>query len=287
MGLFDSYTTNSCLSATLWSFMLAVTYVGSLYIWRTKDHRDHPSTIKRRFVSVFIIICISPLFVTFGADLHHFKQGTRISSLLGLRSTGWIQAAILPLFLTMVLFAGPLAVHYCDGVWSLYLEPRYWYSNLKNLIWIRNHVVAPFSEEFTFRACMLPILVPCLGERSAVIIGPLFFGVAHFHHLIEKMTRTSNMKFAIMQSLFQFAYTTIFGAYSVYLFLRTGHFIAPFIAHAFCNHMGFPDFGEVFSYKQPTLTFLLLAFAVGLVGWLLLAEPLTSPWLYGNDIYTL
>lgn len=267
--------------------MLAVTYVGSLYIWRTKDHRDHPSTIKKRFVSVFIIICISPLFVVLGADLSYFKQNTSIATLLGIRFTGWIQAAVLPLLLTMVLFTGPLAVHYLDGIWSLYLEPRYWYSNLKNLIWLRNHLVAPLSEEFTFRACMLPILVPCLGERAAVVVGPLFFGVAHFHHLIEKVTRTSDVKVAVVQSLFQFAYTTIFGAYSVYLFLRTGHFVAPFVAHAFCNHMGFPDFGEVFGYKQPTLALLLVAFGVGLAGWLLLAEPLTDPRLYGNVVYAL
>ena len=46
-------------------------------------------------------------------------------------------------------------------------------------------------------------------------------------------------------SLFQFAYTTIFGMYSAFLFIKTGHFAAPFIVHAYCNFMGFPDFMEV------------------------------------------
>ncbi|KAH9375981.1 ras converting CAAX endopeptidase Sras [Haemaphysalis longicornis] len=278
-------TGSSCTSAILWSFMLALTYVGSLYIWRTKDHRDHPTTIKKRFISVFAIICVSPLFVVFGADLAHFKKNASVPAVMGLRFAGLIQAIVLPLVLTMVLFAGPLVLHYFDGVWSLYLEPRYWYSNLKNLIWLRNHVVAPLSEEFTFRACMLPILVPCLGHRAAVVICPLFFGVAHFHHLIEKLTRTNNIKLAVMQSVFQFAYTTIFGAYSVYLFLRTGHFVAPFVAHAFCNHMGFPDVSEVFGYKQPRLSLLLLAFLVGLLGWASLLGPLTQPHLYSNELY--
>ncbi|KAL3217864.1 hypothetical protein MRX96_031970 [Rhipicephalus microplus] len=278
-------TKSSCVSAILWSFMLALTYVGSLYIWRTRENRDHPATIKKRFISVFAIICISPLFVVFGADLGHFKKNASVPAVMGLRLAGLLPAIVLPLALTMVLFAGPLVLHYFDGVWSLYMEPRYWYLNLRNLIWLRNHIVAPLSEEFTFRACMLPILVPCLGHRAAVVICPLFFGVAHFHHLTERLSRTSNVKMAIMQSVFQFAYTTIFGAYSVYLFLRTGHFVAPFVAHAFCNHMGFPDVSEVFGYKQPRLTLLLLAFLLGLLSWASLLEPMTRPQIYSNDLY--
>ena len=33
--------------------------------------------------------------------------------------------------------------------------------------------------------------------------------------------------------------------YSALLFIRTGHFAAPFLVHAYCNFMGFPDFAEV------------------------------------------
>ncbi len=36
---------------------------------------------------------------------------------------------------------------------------------------------APLSEEFAFRACMLPLLVPAVGETAAVLVCPLFFGV--------------------------------------------------------------------------------------------------------------
>ncbi|CAN7999664.1 unnamed protein product [Ixodes hexagonus] len=277
----------NCTRAILWAFTLALTYVGSLYIWRAKEHRDHPSTIKKRFVSVFAILCISPLFVVFGADLAYFNKGATIPALLGLRLAGLAQAVLLPLVLTMVLFTGPLVLHYFDGIWSLYIgkSPGYWYSNLKNLIWLRNHIVAPLSEEFTFRACMLPLLVPCLGQRAAILICPLFFGVAHLHHLTEKLARTSDVKLVVMQSVFQFGYTTIFGAYSVYLFLRTGHFVAPFVAHAFCNHMGFPDMSEVFGYRQPRLSLLLLAFLGGLLAWASLLEPLTRPDIYHNNLY--
>jgi hypothetical protein len=32
---------------------------------------------------------------------------------------------------------------------------------ITDLIWLRNHVVAPLSEEITCTACMLPLLLQC------------------------------------------------------------------------------------------------------------------------------
>lgn len=71
-------------------------------------------------------------------------------------------------------------------------------------------MVAPLTEELVFRACMLPMLVPCTGPSAAIFTCPLFFGVgesclplllwcpatppltalvssAHFHHVIEQL----------------------------------------------------------------------------------------------------
>src|ERR1700733_4712855 len=41
--------------------------------------------------------------------------------------------------------------------------------------------------------------------------------------------------------VFQFAYTTLFGAYCSFLFIRTGSLFPPLIAHSFCNVMGLPQ----------------------------------------------
>ena len=57
----------------------------------------------------------------------------------------------------------------------------------------------------------------------------------------------------------QFTYTTLFGAYSSYLFLRTGLLYGPVLAHAFCNCMGLPDFGRALKSKTHGA-----AFVVGL-----------------------
>ncbi|KAK7103769.1 hypothetical protein V1264_018604 [Littorina saxatilis] len=134
-----------------------------------------------------------------------------------------IFAAVFPLILTMILFLGPLYLHYMDGVFRLYLEPRYWSNSIRNYVWVRNHIVAPFSEELIFRATMLPFLVPAFGVGWSIFLCPLFFGVAHFHHMIERVIRgQAEVADALKQTVFQICYTTVFGAYSAFLFTRTG-----------------------------------------------------------------
>jgi prenyl protein peptidase len=47
---------------------------------------------------------------------------------------------------------------------------------------------------------------------------------------------------ATLRSLLQFTYTTLFGGYATFLFLRTGSLLSVILVHAFCNWMGFPRF---------------------------------------------
>ncbi|XP_052767796.1 CAAX prenyl protease 2-like [Mya arenaria] len=279
-----------CFQAVLICFLLALLYVGSLYIWKENSklkNRDHPEIIRRRFVSVTIVCILAiPIIWWFGTPSSKDSAHTFLEW-LGLRFSGLITALVIPLLLTMVLFLGPLSLHYIDGVFRLYLEPRYWVTSCKNYIWLRNHVAAPISEEFIFRACMLPLLVPHFGEGWSIFIAPLFFGVAHLHHLIEKITQNNEeVADAIKSSVFQMAFTSLFGAYSAFLFLRTGHLVAPVLVHAFCNHMGFPAFNEVLALEDTTLRRrVIAAFVVGLLAWMYLLFPLTSPFLYSNEIY--
>jgi prenyl protein peptidase len=75
-----------------------------------------------------------------------------------------------------------------------------------------------------------------------------------------------------------------------YLFLNcftsfTGHFVAPFAAHAFCNHMGFPDFEEILTYKDPQRMLLMSLFVFGLIAWCILLTPLTNPAWYSNHLF--
>lgn len=146
-------------------------------------------------------------------------------------------------------------------------------------------MVAPLSEEFTFRACMMPLLMQTFRPSVAILITPLFFGIAHFHHLNEHLRQGMKKSLAIQMSCVQFTYTSIFGIYSAYLFLRTGHFVAPFIAHAFCNHMGLPDVQELLSQSENRKKLLIKLYFAGLIGWILLLAVATTPSWYANNIY--
>lgn len=50
---------------------------------------------------------------------------------------------------------------------------------LKDLIWIKNYVVAPIFEEFTFRACIIPLLLQCFQPMTIVFVCPVFFGAGN------------------------------------------------------------------------------------------------------------
>ncbi|XP_037963093.2 CAAX prenyl protease 2 [Plutella xylostella] len=275
---------NTCIFSILACIFLTFAYVGSLYIWRSTLNRDHPSTIKRRFFSVSCMMLLAPFFTQY-----FFTEGTLVKGdvygHLGLRAAGVVQASIVPLILTAILFLGPLTMQFFSGIWKLYAEPVYWLSSWKDWVWVRNHFMAPLSEEWVFRACMMPLLLQCLEPITAVFVGPLLFGIAHFHHMYEQMKAGFDFKMALMISSFQFMYTSIFGAYSAYLFLRTGHFVAPLVAHMFCNHMGFPNFSEVSQHKPAHQAVIIAAFLAGLLLWCLLLNPLTDPALYDNQIY--
>ena len=77
------------------------------------------------------------------------------------------------------------------------------------------------------------MLLQCFTPTTAIFVGPLFFGVAHFHHVVERVETGMKLKHALFISCFQFTYTTLFGAYAAFLFAKTGHLAAPFTAHSF------------------------------------------------------
>lgn len=275
---------NPFLVSTLAPALLGISYVGSLYVWPTKHDRDHPDTIKRRFISAAFMMVVSPLFVAaFGAP--HLLDKHSLPEILGLRWSGLAAATLVPLLLTAVLFLGPLVMLLSDARFRVYCSPMFWRQSLVDWIWWRNHVVAPFSEEFTFRACMVPVLLGFYTHQQAILISPLFFGIAHFHHMVERIRKGHDIVTSFLVSMFQFSYTTVFGMYSAFLFVQTGHFAAPFVVHAYCNFMGFPDIGEVMASEPARRSVLCLMFLLGAGLFYLLLNPLTGAHLYENKIY--
>nr|XP_028565178.1 CAAX prenyl protease 2 isoform X3 [Podarcis muralis] len=206
---------------------------------------------------------------------------------MGFRLEGIIPATVLPLLLTMVLFLGPLIQLSMDCPWDLVeglkvaFDPSFWVLCLTDMRWLRNQVIAPFTEELVFRACMLPMLVPCTGLGPAVFTCPLFFGVAHFHHVIEQLRfRQGSTASIFLSAVFQFSYTAVFGTYTAFIFIRTGHLIGPVLCHSFCNYVGFPAVGAALDHPQRCLV--VFFYLLGVILFLLLLHPMTDPAFFGH-----
>ena len=123
--------------------------------------------------------------------------------------------------ITLLLYLGPLyelLLDMINGHQSFEIFERWKF--------IRNIIVAPIVEELVFRSYLLQPLQNCLP------ILPLFFGLAHLHHYISNRN--------LGDFLLQFAYTSLFGAYSCWILVESKSLVGCILAHSFCNFMGLP-----------------------------------------------
>eukprot|EP01113_Clastostelium_recurvatum_P039198 TRINITY_DN5963_c0_g1_i1.p1 TRINITY_DN5963_c0_g1~~TRINITY_DN5963_c0_g1_i1.p1 ORF type:complete len:299 (+),score=34.02 TRINITY_DN5963_c0_g1_i1:12-908(+) len=288
------------LSSICCALYLSGVFVGSLYLWDFLDdhrqapppppppskfalHRDHPTVIKRRFMSVTVscIVAITLLWLLSSNDDVKYANYP-FWQWLGVHTQHQFLALSLPLLLTMVLFLGPLVMWAIDIMEEgLDFIP----SRDMDLVFVRNIIVGPITEEIVFRGCICPLLLSGGYGHSAVILcSPFFFGLAHLHHIRQHLHKSGKaLRSAWLQVFFQLFYTTVFGTFSSFLFVRTGHLIAPCLAHMFCNIMGFPAFGEISSSRYKYLV--AASFVIGLVSFIYLLMPATDPSMYNSMYY--
>lgn len=150
------------------------------------------------------------------------------------------------MFLSGLLFSGPLFERaIIDSGWREWINGREIHETLSSWIGWRNFVAGPMTEEVLFRSLLLPLhlmILPSVSPITLVFVTPLYFGIAHIHHFYEyTLTHPfTPMLPALLRSLLQFGYTTVFGWYATFLFLRTGSLWGVVLVHSFCNWMGLP-----------------------------------------------
>lgn len=101
----------------------------------------------------------------------------------------------------------------------------------------------PLTEEILFRSAAIPLmLLARTSLTKTIFVSPLVFGLAHLHHLYEfRLTHPRvPLAAAVLRSVFQLGYTTLFGAYATFVYLRTGSLLAVCGMHVLCNSMGLP-----------------------------------------------
>lgn len=148
--------------------------------------------------------------------------------------------------LCAVLFIGPLfEASYVEGKGVDWIRGTYIVETFSSWTGWRNLVAGPVTEEIVFRSLLVPLhLMAHVSARKIVFTTPLYFGIAHVHHLYEfRLTHPEVPPLpAIIRTIIQFTYTSLFGFFATFVYLRTGSVYAPIAAHMFCNWMGLPRF---------------------------------------------
>ncbi|XXQ37745.1 Farnesylated proteins-converting enzyme 2 [Plasmodiophora brassicae] len=280
-------------ASALICLLLAVAFVASLYVWAraTMESRDHPDVVVRRIVSVSVVSSLAPLALL--ACASHQDGSPPFSAWMGLPFTtssplSWLAAVTLPLAVTASLFLGPIVQESLEyqslQSWAAVGIATLWAPS-QRLLRVRNLIVGPFCEEWVFRATMCSLMYGTGWSLTPmVLVPPVLFGLAHVHHLID-MVRSRGMSLAqgTAAVVVQLTYTTAFGVYACFIFIRTGHFISCFLCHAFCNLMGFPDLSWVSDEKHRRhRALLIVSYVSGIIIFSVSLAPLTAPHLYGS-----
>ncbi|BDA49207.1 CAAX prenyl protease 2 [Coccomyxa sp. Obi] len=271
------------LRALLDCLLISTAYVLPFYL-QPRLPRFHPKVIIFRSFSTAIVCAFAwvPLFLA--VSRHKGSDAEAVTGvllrLLGLRWNGLGAAATLPVLLTAALFLGPLTI----WAWDLHHGELASRPGRPAIQVLRDIFVGPLTEEFAFRSCMAPLLLlEGFSTARTILVTPLVFGLAHAHHLYEYIVHQGHsLGSALFAVAFQFAFTTVFGWFATFVFVRTGHLTAAVGVHAFCNLMGFPDFGALNSH--PAKGVIRLAFVVGICMFCALIGPLTQPLLYANGV---
>ena len=192
------------------------------------------------------IACI----VASAATLYLLIVTAKLQPLDAVRMLGWWPIEPLGILkscsLATLLFTGPLfeiIFIECDlrgfGGWQQTV------ATLTSWMGYRNYIAGPVTEEVIFRSVLIPLhLMAKVSTSNMIFVTPLYFGIAHVHHLYEfKLTHPHTpWPPAIFRSIFQFGYTTLFGWFASFLYLRTGSIYACILIHTFCNWAGLPRF---------------------------------------------
>lgn len=145
-------------------------YVAALYlVGKPGQSRNDPDAITRRAAAVTAVTLAAPVALRLMGDPSPGAAGAggrTVMEHIGIFGgvPGPIRAAVGPVALNVLLFAGPLAQRCLDGEFAAELAELV----TGTAISIRNFVVAPVTEEIVFRGCMVPLLRSALGSTPAL-----------------------------------------------------------------------------------------------------------------------
>jgi len=221
-------------------------------------NRDAPAVIKARIRTV-TLACVVASFAT----LCLLIATAKMEPVEALHYLGWWPVDLVDIIrcgaLTFLLYMGPLFEKiFIEQDLHDFRRGRLLVETLSSWQGYRNYVAGPITEEVIFRSVFVPIhLLAKVSPSKVVFLTPLYFGIAHVHHFYEFTLTHPHTPLlpAFLRSVFQFGYTTLFGWFASFLYVRTGSIYPCVIVHAFCNWVGLPRFwGRVRRREQYALS---------------------------------
>lgn len=261
---------------------------------------EHPIRAKSRIKSVLTSSLLAVIITGKLLNLENGIFSLNYLKIMGLNPNMKIQfiSCLHSLVLISTLFLGPLLQEFLNSYIcndkNLKLQFIKFLQNIKlpknnQEYWhvIKVLIIAPITEEITYRSCILPLLYKFYKPSSIYFIVPIFFGMAHIHHFYDTyFIRNIPLKISLIKTVFQFTYTTLFGAISTFVYYKTASLPAIILLHAFCNYMAFPNFTDVF-YETSRIRKIIIsgAYILGLGGFIYACKNLIKPENYLNNIF--
>ena len=240
-----SATTAASLSVGFTALYVLPFYLSSTTRPSPTLSRDAPSVIRARIRFVTLSISLATGITAYILYTRAYETSWSVLHTLGIYPIAPL-AIGRSILLTGLLFAGPLFEKaIIESGWRRWVSGKELHETLSSWIGWRNFVAGPFTEEVLFRSVIVSLHThtrPLLPVTTLVLATPLYFGIAHVHHFYEyTLTHPYTPTLpALLRSLIQFAYTTVFGWYATFIFLRTGNLWAVVLVHAQCNWLGLP-----------------------------------------------
>uniref|UniRef100_A0A915PZ63 CAAX prenyl protease 2 n=1 Tax=Setaria digitata TaxID=48799 RepID=A0A915PZ63_9BILA len=236
---------------------ISSSYVGLLYAFDFYGvDRDDPKSIKRRLLGAMVNNIVS-IACTYAVLYKHHDSPL---SVMGIHFDGIYPACLLPTILTCICYLGNWVMMYIDNSFWSFFQLGELKRNAGNIIWIRDVLLAPITEEIAFRACASTLILQCLSSTVTIFVAPLPFALSHLHHIFDDM-RKGYTKYEAIN--------------------RRGSILAPIVSHSICNNMGLPLLPLIEAYpKRSTRALLWFSYLLGFILWIWLLKPLTESKLY-------